>query len=569
MELTRIGVFPSRERTSRAKLFDRLEEAFAVRFEPRDGLDFVGLDAALLLPGADHMGVVPVPHLRALGNEAASVAAAPGLGERQEKRGQLVTLTSSPGLDRRLRDLRLHDGALGCVAPIVASRSCDIIGLGSGGPVWVRNDAPHGAAHTVAVAPLELGREEALRDRIRDGRFLAMTALVHFVRQVSAGRGWISPALSASFLFDDPNLHWRSYGYVRYSEIVQEADRHGFHVAFAMIPLDAWFAHPAPSRLFRKRPDRLSLVVHGNNHEHLELARDLAPGDARAMLAQAVRRITAFERRTEIPVGRIMVAPHGVCSREVTRALAPTGFTGLCISRPYPWLARPPRSWLTRPDDSSPLAGWFPASTVENRVPVMLRRPLTEPHLVDELARDLALRAFLDQPLIVQAHHGDVSDGLDRLGAVAQAIHRLGDVQWKSLGKMAADNFATLLDGSVLHVRLFTRHASVPIPDGVDRLVVEMPALQGGEDADLVAWSTGDEPAEGERNVALLGAAEIPVEHASRVQLRVVSADAATDGASPLRAPLRAIARRAATETRDRLTPVCEPAVRRLSQVAR
>ena len=44
------------------------------------------------------------------------------------------------------------------------------------------------------------------------------------------------------------------------------------------------------------------------------------------------------------------------------------GFEALCISRPYPWLARRPLPWLTRPPESSPLTGLEPASIVDNGV---------------------------------------------------------------------------------------------------------------------------------------------------------------------------------------------------------
>ena len=44
-----------------------------------------------------------------------------------------------------------------------------------------------------------------------------------------------------------------------------------------MIPLDAGRPHRAAAALFRERPDRLSLVFHGNDHIKGEL---MAPHDA-------------------------------------------------------------------------------------------------------------------------------------------------------------------------------------------------------------------------------------------------------------------------------------------------
>ena len=80
---------------------------------------------------------------------------------------------------------------------------------------------------------------------------------------VCGSSGWVSPPVRACFLFDDPNLHRPTYGYVRYHDLVEEADRHDYHVSFAMIPLDGWFTHHATARLFRERSDRLSLLELG------------------------------------------------------------------------------------------------------------------------------------------------------------------------------------------------------------------------------------------------------------------------------------------------------------------
>jgi len=334
----RIGVLPAGELAARRRLFDALEQALPVSFVAWDGV--ADIDAALMLPGADGSNVpADVPRLTALAEEGPAIAP-PGLGEKRAPTGPAVQLAGTAPLDRRLRGQRLDDETIAGTAPLRAERGDDVLAAHDGQPVWVaRADSA-----AVAVAPAELAEDECLRDRVRQGRFLAVTALVHFLRERCDG--WRPPSVKATFLFDDPNLHWTSYGYLRYDELVRQADRHGYHVAFATVPLDGWFAHRRAVRLFRERGDRLSLVVHGNNHTHKELE---TTAERRAMLAQALRRIETFERRSGIPVPRIMVAPHGVCAQETAHELVPLGFEALCISRPYPWLARPPRSWLERP----------------------------------------------------------------------------------------------------------------------------------------------------------------------------------------------------------------------------
>jgi len=543
-----IGVVPAQERAARKRLFDALEETLPVRFEGRAYGELEGLDGVLLLPGADPgaAGIPPdMPRLVAGADEAA-VAPPAGLGTAPALAGAQLVLGDRAPLDRRLRGQRLRDASVRHAGALQAG-GCDVVLATRGGqPLWIARGARSGAHDDVAVAPAELGEDEPLRERLRDGRFLALAALVHFTRAVCAPLGWRPPPLRACFLFDDPNLHWGSYGHLRYRELVEEADRHEYHVAFATVPLDGWYVHPRTARLFRERADRLSLVVHGNDHTHRELARPAAADERRAMLAQALRRLAAFERRSGVPVGRIMVAPHGVCSREVARELVPLGFEALCISRPYPWLARPPKSWLERPPDSSPLAGWEPASVVDSGLPVILRRAFGAP---DE---DLALRAFLDQPLVLYGHHGDMAGGVDRLAELATLVNGLGEIDWMSPAQIALTNVATREAGDTLRVRMFARRARVELPAGIARVVVDVPALQAGDTPDRVVCGA----ARGTPGKAIaLGAGTDA--NAGAIEIRLLCS-AATD-ATGVPAPARRhwpVARRLLGETRDRLVPV-------------
>jgi hypothetical protein len=252
--------------------------------------------------------------------------------------------------------------------------------------------------------------------------------------------------------------------------------------------------------------------------------------------------VARFERRSGVRVGRVMAAPHGVCARELAHELVPLGFEALCISRPYPWLARRPLPWLKHPPESSPLVGLEPASVVDNGLPVLLRRAL------GDWTDELALRAFLDQPLILYGHHGDVAGGLDQFAALAGRINGLGDVEWASPGDIAAGNIRTRADGEVLHVRMFARRARVHVPAGARWLTVEAPALEPQHERDDVSCD-GRVAAPGEA-IALPGDSRV-------IELRLVRTGALGPGTVP--APgLRywPITRRLMSETRDRLTPL-------------
>ncbi len=72
----------------------------------------------------------------------------------------------------------------------------------------------------------------------------------------------------------------------------------------------------AAAALFRERPDRLSLVFHGNDHIKGELMAPKDVADATAVAAQALRRVERFERRSA-PARR---PRHDAAARDVLRA---------------------------------------------------------------------------------------------------------------------------------------------------------------------------------------------------------------------------------------------------------
>src|SRR5207253_606662 len=131
-------------------------------------------------------------------------------------------------------------------------------------PVWLLRKSLVGDRHLVAAAPDELEANEVLRHHIRAGRFLGLLPLVHFLRQISGDAAWVAPPLRASFIIDDPNLHFPSYGYVHYRQLAEHARRYGYHVSVASIPLDFHYVHPVAAGIFRDHPSLLSLTVHGN-----------------------------------------------------------------------------------------------------------------------------------------------------------------------------------------------------------------------------------------------------------------------------------------------------------------
>ncbi len=528
-----VGVFPAAAPDRLKRLLAALEETFPVRFEGRRDGGYRNLDAVLEIGGTAQ-------------GEAAAAAGTPALSLLVPEpavagAGVNNAIGADHRLDSRLRGAALPDALLGVAldsgAALGASGQGVVLASCRRQPTWIRADAHQ----TALLAPAELDPDEALRERLRDGRSAALLPIVHFLRELTAPIAWQPPPARASFLFDDPNLHWPSYGFVKLDELGAHAREHGYHASLATVPLDGWFGHPAAVRALRESQGALSLVVHGNDHYGAELEAIDSERRALSLAAQALRRTQGFGRRHGIPVEPVMVPPHEECSQATMLALRRCGFEAITMTRPFPWLAPPPRSWLTRPPAAGPLTGWGPSDRAEG-LAVFLRHPFA-----GRSPAELALRAFLDQPLILYGHQADLHGGLDILGEAAADVNRLGPTHWCSLGEIAAGSYETRRQGSALAVRPLARRAVLEVPADVDRLLVS-PREDGTGPAPTRLLVDG-RPQPLDQPIAISPGTTVELElgHDDDVDPSAVPA--------PRRQPM-ALPRRLLSEGRDRLAPL-------------
>jgi hypothetical protein len=510
-------------------LLDWIGRVMPVHFEPLGPSPSSAFDGALVLdPARLHDAPSGLPRL---------VLAADALSDGQSA---VVALADDDRLPRPLRGRKIADGAaVGELAARPNSAEEVLAGTDDEPRWWQARDAPalYYSAHPLPV--LEQGT--TLREHLRAGSFMGLLPLLHFLGELLGEEGWRLSAPRAAFVIDDPNLHWSSYGFMKYPELVAHASRHDYHLALATVPLDGWRAQRRAVALVRDNPSALSLLIHGNDHLARELARLSDARRAEPAMAQALRRIAALERRSGLRVARVMAPPHGACSEAALGAMFRLGFEAACISRPYPW-----RDGLSAP---TPLAGWHPAELVAGGMPVAPRQPLTAPF------DDLAFRALLGHPLILYGHHGDFAHGLDPLAEAAAAINSLGEVSWGALDGVAARAYATRkVDGTLL-VRMYARRVAVPIPEGVSTLRVLAQEPLGGAGWQSVNHPGGTAPmsfAEGMGTTAVL-----PLDAPATVQLELTASsplDPAHVGAP--RAKPWPLLRRLLVEGRDRLQPL-------------
>jgi hypothetical protein len=381
-----------------------------------------------------------------------------------------------------------------------------------------------------------LRSDENFVDVFRAGRFLEDLVLLHFLRVAGEPHLYATPPLRAAFMFDDPNLHWPTYGCIDFREIARHARRSNFHVAFATIPLDAWFTHRSTAQLFHDNASWLSLLIHGNNHAKRELASD---SDARlrsSLLRQALVRIEKLETASKLRVCRVMVPPHGACSAHMLAALPHHGYDGACISPGSLIATNPTSSWTAT-------LGFAPAEFIEGCV------VLPRDGFGGNLKNALLLNACLGRPLIVRGHHGDLKDGVEALDDLAHFINGLGEVTWSRLSTITRSSYQYRLSRNDCRLLPLGSKVAFSPPASARTITLQAPKSCSGTLTYLVSEREVQRTVRVGEPFEISGAALHITKLApdDRISVPLISADALPKTSAAL------ILRRTLTECRDRL----------------
>lgn len=540
--LRTIGVFPAGEFERRRELFDALREAFPVRFTGLEAVDGERCDALIQFLEDEES-----PRFR--GPSKTLLLRLPSEAPARSRLGSVVKFSDSNLLDSRLRRRVLAEDRelTGCLEEDPASA---VLARSDGRPVWIKRKQDTREQDIVAIAPAPLEAGEVLRDRVAVGRFLGLLPIIHFLREISEGNNtWEPPSPRASFVIDDPNLHWKTYGYLNYAELARQAEELSYHVVIATVPLDYWYSHPPTVALLKKKSRYITLTLHGNNHSRRELGSSKDLLGLRRTLAQALRRASAFEQRTGLKVSRVMVPPHEACSENALRALAQLGYEAVSMTRPYPWMPfGEGMSPYAHPNGNRPLTGWYPAELTPAGMPVLVRRVLWSHD-------EIVLRSYLDHPLILYGHASELASGLGLLNEAAATVNAQPGVRWCSLTDISRSNFQVIRDTTRLTIRPFSRHILVPIPEAVSELQLELiPPL---DQARLYTRIPGDTGANELRPVEDR-TIELEMRHTRdrTVEIVAVPSDAVDPTTVPdLRLQAGPFARRVLAEAQQRMRP--------------
>jgi len=536
MQSVKIGVFPAEEFSRRRRLLQALGELFSLEFEPGREGDATNDRAALLF------GVTREAAIRIAGSGLRCLAFLKAEAVVKKSATGSVCLASIPYLAPCFRGRTLPDSTIGLVSPLQPEAGDEVVARKGEDALWIHRPEQNSAVDLVATECPNLSDTDYLFQHFQRDDWARLLPLLHFLREVSA---WEPPPLRACFMIDDPNLHWKSYGYIRYDQLVQHASAHSYHVSFATVPLDAWYVHPPTAALFREHQSRLSLLVHGNNHTRTELAQSYGDQHRQALMAQALNRIGQLEERSGLEVPRVMAAPHGACTEEMAQALLQTGFEAACIGRGSLMKFNQNKAWPVT-------IGLNVAEFLGDGFPVISRHRLS---MSESAEVDFCLAAFLGKPVIPNGHHEDLAHGLDLFRDIANLINSMGQALWMDMKAIARSNFCTCRKDEVLHVRMYSRVAQLRIPEGVQCLCIQR-AWINGEGHEGLKWR--NRPMAFKTMSAYQGE---PISAKPGDEMEIVSICSNSVDPRTLPGPstsLRAVTRRCLCEVRDRLKPALD-----------
>ena len=255
--------------------------------------------------------------------------------------------------------------------------------------------------------------------------FSRIAADLMYVRFALGDRAWHPPAHYANFTVDDAWLT-EPFGNLNYTKLLQEMEKHNFHTTIAFIPWNYDRSRPGPVALFLGHPDRFSICVHGNNHDHREFgdygAQTLA-GQA-ANIRQALARMDQFTKLTRIPYSRVMVFPHAVAPVETFGVLKEYNFWATTNSENVPLGSHPPAAALFpfRPETLD-FADFLSIFRYSAEVPVS--------------STAIAINEYLGNPVLFYGHEGFFHRGIDAFDGVADEVNRIEpESKWENLGSI-------------------------------------------------------------------------------------------------------------------------------------
>jgi hypothetical protein len=253
--------------------------------------------------------------------------------------------------------------------------------------------------------------------------FAEIAPVMIFVKYSAGDRGWHAPFHYANFTIDDPWLR-EPYGELSYEGLLKQMEKHNFHTTIAFIPWNYDRSEARVVALFRDHPDRFSISIHGDNHDHEEFENSQGDGKHAAALKQALARMDQFQQLTKIPYDPVFVFPHVIGPEEVLEKLKTYNYLATVNSTNIP---------SDRSTPFTPLFALRPVTTSFAAFPSIIRYPAAAP----DPTSGIAISAFLGNPLLFYSHRDFFAKGIDAFNGIADEVNRIEPAtSWRGLGEI-------------------------------------------------------------------------------------------------------------------------------------
>lgn len=277
--------------------------------------------------------------------------------------------------------------------------------------------------------------------------FCAAVPVVMYLKWAFRGVCWNGFETSGCLVIDDPLLKPR-YGFLRYHKVLESMDQHNFTTTIAFIPWNWRRTNPRTVGMFRNRPSRFSLCIHGSDHLGSEFA-TRSTAQLNRSLKTALQRMDFLLQRTSLQYVRVMVFPRGAFSPEAGPALKLNGFVAAVNTEVAP--EGPVENKTTIADL------WSLAIMKYGAFPIFTRRYLT--HGIENFAFD----GLLGKPCLMVGHHDAFkNDGRELIEFIDKLNSLKWNLRWRPLGDLVRHSFAVRneSDGTNL-IKMFANNLAI------------------------------------------------------------------------------------------------------------
>ena len=287
--------------------------------------------------------------------------------------------------------------------------------------------------------------------------FAKIAPVMMFVKFSAGERGWHALHYYANLTIDDPWLR-EPYGNLSYVGLLEEMEKHEFHTTIAFIPWNYDRSQADVVSLFRNHPNRFSIAIHGDNHDHKEFTDYRSKSLAAQVddLKQALSRMESFQKLTGIPYDKVMIFPHSIAPKEMLGALKTYNYSATVNSSNVP-------QNITRPTNMS--EAFRPVTLLFDGFPSISRYSTA----VQVPEAYVAMNQFLGNPLFFYDHSELFSQGIGAFDPVADEVNRLEPAtEWRSLGEIVRHLYVVKLrNDSNYDVQSFS--SNICLENGIGR----------------------------------------------------------------------------------------------------